>query len=892
MKIVKLLCAASSAFGLGCFAADIQMSPNGEVRTLQQALEKARALRAAGQVPAGRTVEVSVAPGRYVVTASAVFTPGDSNIRFTAEKDGQSVFDGGIKLPSFTAGADGLWHAQVPAGLKFEQFYVNGRRAQRARTPNKFYLYMERPWEDGLDPRTGQSADLTRHAFYAEPKDVASLAALPESELKDAEILVWQSWDQARSRIDYVDAKTGLLVSKTGTKRPLFFWSSTRPRYALENYRAALDAPGEWFHDKTAGEVLYIPRPGETLAGTQGVVPIASGMASFVGEPAKEAWVQNVSFKGLAFEHTAWLLPPEGALNAQSAQNIRTAAFFGDGVRNLTMDRCRISHVGAHAIWLKQGCRNCVLTHNLIEDLGGGGIYLGDTGNWRLEKRENVSGFNLVENNIIRAGGFTFNGAIGIWIAHASDNVVAHNDVGDFRYTGVSMGWTWGYAETVCHRNQLLWNRIHHIGQGVLSDMGGIYTLGNSEGTVEMGNWIHDVNGYAGSGSPAWGLYTDEGSRGILMTSNLVERCRDGAVHQHYGRENVWANNIFATFDKSGVWRSRIENHTTVIVTNNIFWWTNPEAQILNGAAKRTISDIVFNDNVYWCTAGISTNAWGGRARDLWMAAGHDTRSQIADPLFVDPAKGDWRLLPDSPALKKGFVPWDWTFAGVSKDDVAWRAKAMDDSTIPALEDAPPAPRYVRTTAFARFALMKPGQHRMYGALAPADKAGIAVVKGEGPTGASTLKLVDGPNYPASWHPHLTTRVNCDDGAVRIRFLFKTDDAVSPQFECRSYHATDGAPYAVGPTMTFTKGVIRSGRRELLRVAPGTWCAVDVLLRIAGEKALTWDCTLTPKDGGPVRVTDLPVAKNFKTLEWIGFMTNGATKGAWYIDDFSAEPVK
>jgi hypothetical protein len=36
----------------------------------------------------------------------------------------------------------------------------------------------------------------------------------------------------------------------------------------------------------------------------------------------------------------------------------------------------------------------------------------------------------------------------------------------------------------------------------------------------------------------------------------------------------------------------------------------------------------------------------------------------IADPLFVDPAGGDFSLKPDSPAIKLGFKPIDINTAG------------------------------------------------------------------------------------------------------------------------------------------------------------------------------------------------------------------------------------
>ena len=67
---------------------------------------------------------------------------------------------------------------------------------------------------------------------------------------------------------------------------------------------------------------------------------------------------------------------------------------------------------------------------------------------------------------------------------HTYENVIAHNEIADLNYTGISCGWVWGYENSITRENLIEKNHIHDIGNGVLSDMGGIYLLGNQQGTI------------------------------------------------------------------------------------------------------------------------------------------------------------------------------------------------------------------------------------------------------------------------------------------------------------------------------------------------------------------------------------------------------------------------
>ncbi len=127
-----------------------------------------------------------------------------------------------------------------------------------------------------------------------------------------------------------------------------------------------------------------------------------------------------------------------------------------------------------------------------IADLGAGGVFLG------LKTLENdrtlLTQRNRLLDNHIHNGGKIFHSAIGVWIGQSPFNRLIHNHIHDLYYSGISVGWRWGYGGSNGYGNIIEWNHIHDIGKGMLSDMGGIYCLGVAHGTRLRYNLIHDIH--------------------------------------------------------------------------------------------------------------------------------------------------------------------------------------------------------------------------------------------------------------------------------------------------------------------------------------------------------------------------------------------------------------
>jgi len=628
------------------------------------------AIRAYKKADPSVSFVVTIADGIYTMKEPFVLKYEDSGtteypVIYKAEKGASPTFSGGKKISGFTVKENGVWEAKIPESTyykwRFDQLYVNNKRATLARTPNNGFLKIggikEHIWEKG----PGRVAEKAQQKLTFDKANFKSLQNLNANDLDLIRFKAYHKWDFTIRHIDKIDSDSlALFTSGTGMKP----WNPLKKggRIVFENYEAALDSVGEWFLSKD-GILSYVPLPGQTPENTEVIAPVLENLIFVEGDISNNKLVEHIKFEGITFKHCHYRLPPSGFEPNQAAAAI-TSSIMLEGARNITFANCEISHTGQHALWFGKGCSHSLVSHCYLNNMGGGGIYLGDITS--LGGAEHTHHIKL-DNNIIQSGGQEFPPAVGIWVGHSSDNEITHNDIGNFYYTGISVGWVWGYKPSLAKRNTITYNHIHHIGWDLLSDMAAVYTLGKSEGTVISNNVIHHVHAYSYGG---WGLYPDEGSSHIVMENNLVYSTKTGGFHQHYGKNNTIKNNILAYSKMYQAQCTRVEEHRSFNFTNNIIVFD--QGAVLKGSWHKI--DIYMDNNLYWNTGG-NTYDFNGHSFKEWQQSGHDMSSIIDNPNFKDAPDFDFRLKNNKSIRRINFKPFDYSKAGVY-GSVEWKEKS------------------------------------------------------------------------------------------------------------------------------------------------------------------------------------------------------------------------
>ncbi len=646
---------------------------DGPFFRIEAALEKVREIRRAGCI---QPISIQILDEEYFMDKTVRIDAELCNI--TVEPYSATKLIGGIAVKDFRKDSFGgvdCYSADVPLAkeMSFSDFGMNGKRADLTRFPA----------EGTLDPVAVEKdePELFTHSkwFIAQEEDFERIKNFKN--LSECIISFRHYWVDEHTPIEAIEEDTHKIVFKY----PSVFTLTPEIRaaalhYYVENVAEMFEKPNQWYLDKAAAKLYYLPAEETSADALHGYLPTVEKFFEVFGEPTAPA--KNVRIRGFEMAYTRgdakWVVDDEPgcyfASSIQAVHNGRGSVEF-KYAHYCTFENCHMHGTGIHALALWNGCRYITVENNHFEDLGAGGILVHGAPFGSPE--EETTGNNRLVNNVIHKAGLRYSAACGIILTHAFGNLISHNDIYDIYYTGISAGWIWGYDDSITHSNIIEYNHIYDLGKGKLSDMGGVYLLGKQQGTIVRGNLVHDIKAYDYGGR---GIYTDEGASYVTVEGNVVYNTSHAPCHQHFGKQNTIRNNIFVALSDSPVKLGRSEHHTSWIVENNILVsGGKPYYSIVNLPAddgEFTLDPIASRNNLLFDVSGGKTPLINLR----WDKEDHEfsfeetlarfdmeADSVIADPEFSDFASHDLTLKETSPALALGFKPIDVTRVGANR---------------------------------------------------------------------------------------------------------------------------------------------------------------------------------------------------------------------------------
>jgi len=545
-------------------------------RTIEKARQAVRSLTEWGN---GDDVTVYLHPGTYPLSAPVIFGPQDggsdsSSVTYRAYDNGEVIISGGKLVNDWQPAADGRWITAVPQKQKVRELFINGKRAQRARHPDKGYL------------RVAETAPDRMSYFSFHSGDIPETAQPGQTEL-----VFIHDWSISRLPVEKFDFTANRLfpLSKIGRQHPMMVIDGyePHPRYFLENDPSFCTMAGEWCQ-RADGRLVYLPLPGEKSDQTQAVIPVLDQLLIIQGDEPEGRFVQNLYFKGLTFEHCRFEIPEEGYAGVQATfhqvdegggfekawRGIVPAAIQLTLAKNCGFEEVTIRHLGGAGLMFGSRTFNCTLTGSELYDISGNGVMLGESRErtvgeetWWKAAPEQAAAGHVVKDCLIENCGVQFAGAVGIWIGLARRIQISHNELHSLPYTGVSIGWMWNPQPTPCMENMVENNHIHHVMQ-VLSDGGGIYTLGYQPGSVLCGNLIHDIPLNAGR-AESNGMFLDEGTTDILICRNAIYHTARSPLRFHKARLNTVKDNLLAIPAGLPVVRYNRTDEKDILLINN-----------------------------------------------------------------------------------------------------------------------------------------------------------------------------------------------------------------------------------------------------------------------------------------------------------------------------------
>jgi Fibronectin type III domain len=469
-----------------------------------------------------------------------------------------------------------LWTAPAPPGLENTlQIYVDGVRAFRARGPLPVTL---------TQTRTGFIASSDALAHWRNPSDIEFVYTGGNA--------IWTqrseglgAWTEPRCPVAGIDGKIITMAEpcwSNSTRRvdlpPNLHFKRTAnlvgpasignaPVY-VENAYELLGTPGQFYFDRPAGMLYYVPRAGEDLATADVEAPRLEKLIDAAG--TADHPIHNLIFRGLQFSYATWLFPcgkqgfseiqanymvtGERGYAIQGLDDLVPGGLSPFGAwtptpanvalvcdRNIQFVRDNFVHLGAAGLALGDGSQSDLVRGCVFTDISGNGL---DLGNVDLPEANDsmVTRDNTIEDNHLYDLPAEFHGGVAICVGYAQRTRIAHNQIDHLPYSAISMGWG-GWPDKIKRpglannsQNNVVADNLIFDHMQLLADGGAIYTQGLTGPSLAMGekvtgNVIHDQF------SSGHGIYSDNGSCNMTISGNVIFRTNFdnwGSTHGDY----------------------------------------------------------------------------------------------------------------------------------------------------------------------------------------------------------------------------------------------------------------------------------------------------------------------------------------------------------------------
>jgi len=588
-----------------------------------------------------------------VIITSMDSRDDDSPLSFKAFRGENVILSGAVSLNlSWRRYKNGIWQAKVDKDIIFDQLFVNGKLQRMARYPNY------NPKARILGGTAADALSAERLKIYLNPEG-AYVHALHSAEWGDFHYLV-------KGR----DEK-GELVLEGGWQNNRRMGMHKKHRF-IENVFEELDTVGEWYFDKISKILFFYPPEDLVLKSAKIEVPRLSSIFEFRGTE-KEA-VRNISIDSIELTQTLrTFMDNKEQLLRSDWTTYRGATVFMQGTEKCRVTNCFFNAPGGNAVYFSNYNRNCEVSGCIFSYSGASAVsFVGDPGAVRSPsfeyhefvpydkldlipgpKTNNFPAGCLVYNNLIHNSGYTEKQSAGIQVSMSQAITVSHNTIYDVPRAGINISeGTWGghiieyndvfntVLETGDHGSFNSWgrDRYWHPDRATMDSLAEAHPelilLDAVRTTVIRNNRFRCDHG--------WDIDLDDGSSNYEIYNNL---CLNGGLKLREGFYRLVYNNIMIN--------NSFHPHVWFKDSKDVFMYnivTAPYAPIRVPYWGSFINHNLFPDSLSLAKAQRNNT---------------DLNSVFGDPIFIDPAAGNYQVVPGSPALKEGFVNFEMDKFGV-----------------------------------------------------------------------------------------------------------------------------------------------------------------------------------------------------------------------------------